>query len=96
MMPTDSFMGQFPNAVNAQQKDNSKVLRLSDVYLIAAEASVTSDPNASRGFLNALVAQRDPLLNYTDGGTQLTRTLSRKDGRELAFGAGIASLTSTG
>ncbi len=81
----NGYVYKYPNAVNAQQKDNSKVLRLSDVYLIAAEASVASDPNASRAFLNALVAQRDPSLNYTDGGTQLTLDIIQERRKELAF-----------
>jgi len=81
----NGFVYKYPNAVNTQQKDNSKVLRLSDIYLIAAEASVTSNPTAAQGYLNTLMAQRDPSLTYASTGSQLTSDIIQERRKELAF-----------
>src|SRR5665213_1655464 len=50
---------KFPNAQSAD-KDNLKVIRLAEVYLIAAEASLPGDETSAKMYLNQLMAQRDP------------------------------------
>jgi starch-binding outer membrane protein, SusD/RagB family len=62
---------KFPNAQNPD-KDNIKVIRLADVYLIAAEASLPADETGAKTYLNALMAQRDPAFaGYSSAGAQL-------------------------
>ncbi len=56
---------KYPNAQNSD-RDNPKVMRLSEVYLIAAEAAARlGDETTARYYLNTLMAQRDPSLTYT-------------------------------
>jgi hypothetical protein len=56
---------KYPNAQNPD-KDNIKVIRLAEVYLIAAEASLPGDESSAKQYLNDLVAQRDPsFAGYT-------------------------------
>jgi hypothetical protein len=77
------FVGKYPNA-----KGNyglKKVIRLSDVYLIAAEAGARlSKPDAVTK-LNTLMAQRDPSLVYTSTGAQLITNILTERRKELAF-----------
>jgi starch-binding outer membrane protein, SusD/RagB family len=76
---------KFPNAENAD-RDNLKVLRLSEMYLIAAEAAYrTSDEGAAQDYLNALMAQRDPANLYTSTGAALLADIIEERRKELAF-----------
>jgi hypothetical protein len=75
---------KYPNATNGD-RDNIKVLRLSEVYLIAAEASLTSNESDARTYLNALVAQRDPGKVYTSTGSTLLADIVNERRKELAF-----------
>lgn len=72
----------------AADRDDKKVIRLSEVYLIAAEASarlgVATEPRALT-LLNTLIAQRDPSLVYISTGTQLIEDIITERRKELAF-----------
>jgi hypothetical protein len=77
---------KFPNFTNTD-KDNLKVIRLAEVYLIAAECEnrLGSDP-AAQGYLNTLVANRDPAFpGYTDLGAALLADIVLERRKELAF-----------
>jgi hypothetical protein len=76
---------KFPNYNNAD-KDNLKVIRLADVYLMAAEAAVTSSPTTAQGYLNSLRGQRDPAAPLvTATGAALLDTIILERRKELAF-----------
>ncbi len=75
---------KFPNAGNAD-RDNIKVLRLSDVYLIAAEASLPGNESDALMYLNALMAKRDPSLVYSSTGSALLNDIITERRKELAF-----------
>ena len=76
-------VNKFPNAQNSD-RDNLKVIRLAEVYLIAAEASLPNEADALK-YLNALMAQRDPSLIYASTGTQLLTDIVQERRKELAF-----------
>ncbi len=67
-------------------RDDKKVLRLSEVYLIAAEsaARTNKEPDALK-YLNALVAQRDPGFVYASTGATLIEDIITERRKELAF-----------
>ena len=77
---------KFPNALNTD-KDNLKVIRLAEVYLIAAEcANRMSDDVDAQIWLNELMAQRDPAFaGYTDTGALLLSDIITERRKELAF-----------
>lgn len=76
---------KFPNAGNAD-RDNIKVLRLGEVYLIAAEASLPGNESDARNYLNALMAQRDPpFAGYNSTGSALFDDIITERRKELAF-----------
>lgn len=79
-------VNKFPNALNAD-KDNLKVIRLSEVYLIAAEcANRLNNDGVARGYLNALMANRDPVFSgYPDSGPALLEDIITERRKELAF-----------
>ena len=76
---------KFPNATSSD-RDNLKVLRLSEVYLIAAEASLPANEPDALKYLNALMAQRDPAFaGYASTGAQLLNDIVQERRKELAF-----------
>lgn len=76
---------KFPNATNGD-RDNIKVLRLSEVYLIAAEASLPGNETDALTYLNALVAERDPsFAGYSSTGAALLDDIVTERRKELAF-----------
>ncbi len=75
---------KFPNALNADP-DNYKVIRLSEVYLIAAEASLPGNEADARQYLNALMAERDPSFVYNSTGKDLLSDIVQERRKELAF-----------
>ncbi len=79
-----TIVNKFPNAQNSD-RDNLKVIRLSEVYLIAAESSLPGNEGDALKYLNALVAQRDPLLLYASTGSQLLSDIVKERRKELAF-----------
>lgn len=70
----------------SDDRDDKKVIRVSDVYLIAAEAAKgnNNEPLALT-YLNTLVAQRDPALVYASAGSQLLEDILIERRKELAF-----------
>lgn len=76
---------KFPNA-NNDDRDNLKVLRLAEIYLIAAEAAArTNDETTALDYLNDLMAQRDPGFSYSSSGAQLIDDIITERRKELAF-----------
>jgi starch-binding outer membrane protein, SusD/RagB family len=76
---------KYPNA-NNDDRDNLKVLRLAEVYLVAAEAAFrTSDETKARQYLNDLMAQRQPGKVYASTGDQLLTDIITERRKELAF-----------
>lgn len=66
--------------------NEKKVIRLSEVQLIAAEAAyrINKEPEAII-LLNALMAQRDPSLSYHSSGLALLADIVHERRKELAF-----------
>lgn len=66
--------------------NDKKVMRLSEVYLIAAEAAARlGNTTTALTQVNTLVAQRDAALIYTSAGTQLLTDIENERRKELAF-----------
>lgn len=79
------IVNKFPNATNGD-RDNIKVIRLSDVYLIAAEASLPGNEAGARTYLNDLMAVRDPsFAGYSSSGATLLNDIITERRKELAF-----------
>ncbi len=79
------LVNKFPNANNSD-RDNLKVIRLAEVYLIAAEAALPGDETTAKQYLNALLAQRDPTATpYASTGAQLLSDIVTERRKELAF-----------
>jgi starch-binding outer membrane protein, SusD/RagB family len=70
----------------ATDRDDTKVLRLADVYLIAAEASAPVNETNARTFLNFVATRRDAsFTGYTSTGTALVNDIIQERRKELAF-----------
>jgi hypothetical protein len=66
--------------------NDKKVIRMSEVYLIAAESAYRlGEEGEALGYLNSLVQQRDPLLTYTVTGADLLTAIITERRKELAF-----------
>ena len=77
---------KYQNASSANDRDNIKVIRLSEVYLIAAEASLPGNEDDARAYLNALAQTRDPdFAGYNSSGTDLLNDIVTERRKELAF-----------
>ncbi|MGH2565578.1 MAG: RagB/SusD family nutrient uptake outer membrane protein, partial [Ginsengibacter sp.] len=79
-------INKFPNA-NAADRDDMKVIRISEVYLIAAEAAyhLNNEPLALT-YVNAVATQRDPnFTGYTSTGSALLNDVLLEKRKELAF-----------
>jgi hypothetical protein len=79
-----TLVNKYPNAQNGD-RDNLKVIRLSEVYLIAAEASLPANETDAKTYLNALMAQRDPTKIYVSTGAALLNDIVTERRKELAF-----------
>lgn len=79
-----TIVNKFSNATNSD-RDNLKVLRLSEVYLIAAEASLPASEADALMYVNALMAQRDPGFTYASTGAPLLNDIVQERRKELAF-----------
>jgi hypothetical protein len=78
-------VNKYPNGASADP-DNPKVIRLAEVYLIGAEAAArNNDVTNAQGWLNALMANRDPSITYTDVGQTLINDVILERRKELAF-----------
>lgn len=79
------LVNKYPNAAN-DNRDNIKVMRLSEVYLIAAEASLPANEPDAKMYVNDLVVQRDPTsAGYTSSGAALLSDIVQERRKELAF-----------
>ena len=58
------YPAKYPGRENSLYVNNPKIIRLSEVYLIAAEAALHVQPSEAAGYINALRKQR--IENYTD------------------------------
>jgi hypothetical protein len=65
-------------------RSETKVLRLSEMYLIAAEASLPASEADARTYLNFLVTRRG-IPAYTSTGSQLFEDIINERRKELAF-----------
>lgn len=78
------IVDKYPNILG--DYDDKKVMRLSEVYLIAAEAAARlGNATAALTQLNILVAERDAAITYTSTGTQLLTDIENERRKELAF-----------
>lgn len=81
-----TLVGKYPNYNNTADKDNLKVIRLSEVYLIAAESSLPGNEADALKYLNLLMSYRDPAFaGYASSGTQLLNDIVTERRKELAF-----------
>lgn len=78
------LVNKFPNA-EKPDPDNLKVIRLAEVYLIAAEASLPSNEADAIMYLNALMANRDPGFTYPSSDPTLLNDIVTERRKELAF-----------
>jgi hypothetical protein len=79
------LINKYPNA-QSTDRDNPKVIRLAEVYLIAAESAArTGKPSVALGFLNTLMDNRDPGFVYNDAGSVLIDDIITERRKELAF-----------
>jgi starch-binding outer membrane protein, SusD/RagB family len=83
---TDKVVNKFPNAGSAD-KDEVKVLRMSEIYLIAAEAAYQTGKEAlALTYLNAVAKQRDAgFAGYSSNGDALLNDILLERRKELAF-----------
>lgn len=78
--------GKYTNGASTSDRDNPKVIRLAEVYLIAAESSLPGNEVDARKYLNALMSYRDPsFAGYTSTGAQLLQDIVTERRKELAF-----------
>jgi hypothetical protein len=75
-------VNKYPS-INGDRSD-TKVLRLSEMYLIAAEASITSDESEARNYVNFITSRRgaDPIAS---AGSILYEDIITERRKELAF-----------
>ena len=77
------IINKYPDVAN---KGGKKILRLSDAYLIAAEAAYQLNrPADALNYLHTLVAQRDPAAVVNETGTALFERIITERRKELAF-----------
>ncbi|GGB04464.1 RagB/SusD family nutrient uptake outer membrane protein [Puia dinghuensis] len=80
------LVNKFPNAQN-NDRDNLKVIRLAEVYLIAAESAARlGQTTAAQGYVNSVAQTRDGAFGgYTDSGPALIADIVQERRKELAF-----------
>lgn len=78
---------KYSNAAGSGDKDDTKVLRLADVILIAAEAYYNAgDFTNANKYLNMVAQQRDPAFaGWNDSGAQVLEDILTERRKELAF-----------
>lgn len=79
-------VNKYQNNSNTNKSD-MKIIRLSEVYLIAAEAAArTNNEPLALTYLNAVATKRDPsFTGYTSSGSQLISDILLERRKELAF-----------
>lgn len=84
--PDAKVVNKFPNA-GSPDKDETKILRMSEIYFIAAEAAyrLNDEPKALM-YLNDVATQRDgSFAGYASSGTALLDDILLERRKELAF-----------
>jgi hypothetical protein len=78
---------KYSNAAGSGDKDDTKILRLADVILIAAEAYYNAgDITNANKYLNLIAQQRDPAFTgWNDTGEQVLEDILVERRKELAF-----------
>ncbi len=78
---------KYSNAAGSGDKDDTKVLRLADIILIAAEAYYNAgDITNANKYLNMVATQRDPsFAGWSDSGPQVLEDILIERRKELAF-----------
>ena len=78
---------KYPNPAGSGDHDDTKVLRLSDIILIAAEAYYNAgDFTNANKYLNMVAQQRDPVFTgWADTGPQVLEDILVERRKELAF-----------
>jgi len=67
-------------------RDDTKLIRLADIYLIAAEASAPTNETNARNFLNFVATRRDAsFTGYVSTGAALKADIVQERRKELAF-----------
>lgn len=82
------FVNKFPNGkAGKENDDDTKIIRLSEIYLIAAECEARVGTEAAAlNYLNALMSKRDPsFAGYSSTGSQLLEDIIAERRKELAF-----------
>jgi hypothetical protein len=76
-------INKYPSNINY----TIKVMRLSEVYLIAAEAAYqTNNPTLALSYLNQVATKRDPaFIGYVSTGTQVLEDILTERRKEIAF-----------
>jgi len=80
-------VNKYPNLTNPSGKDNTKIIRFSEVLLILAETynRLADDANAMK-YVNMLAQNRDPsFAGYSDTGAALLNDIILERRKELAF-----------
>jgi hypothetical protein len=81
-----TFVQKYKNGNGSADPDDTKIMRLSDVYLIAAEASLPGDETSAKMYLNYVATRRDAsFTGYTSTGAQLLSDIITERRKELAF-----------
>lgn len=80
-------VNKYPNSSNTSDYDNAKIMRLSEVYLILAEANYRlGDEPAAKTYLNTIAQKREPTFaGYTSTSTALLDDITNERRKELAF-----------
>jgi starch-binding outer membrane protein, SusD/RagB family len=84
--PDVKVVSKYPNS-GLSDPDDMKVIRLSEVYLIAAEAAYhLNNVTGARDYVNAIATDRDPAFaGYSSSGTALLDDILLERRKELAF-----------
>ncbi len=81
-----TFVQKYKNPNGSANPDNTKIIRMSDVYLIAAEASLPADEQSAISYVNMIATTRDAsFAGYTSTGAQLLNDIVTERRKELAF-----------
>ncbi|HEY8895996.1 MAG TPA: RagB/SusD family nutrient uptake outer membrane protein [Niastella sp.] len=75
-------VSKYPSISN--DRSDTKILRLSEMYLIAAEASVSTDENEARAYVNYITSRRGATA-ISSTGTALFEDIITERRKELAF-----------
>lgn len=81
------WVNKFPNSTNGSDYDDMKIIRLAEIYLIAAEAYYNlGDEANAKIYLNTIAQIREPsFAGYTSSGTTLLDDITNERRKELAF-----------